>query len=133
MIRPLGFFSELDPGWGLPLGGLMRDFVRPVGDSDEAEVIGYLRQGVRIWAEMSAGPDVLDPDADAPVLSGIGSLCTDGVWLWRQDLPYYLSKYHLSLPAEFLARVRKVRYEVPEVPEAKVREILTRDLGVAMD
>lgn len=127
MIRPLGFFSELSPGWGLPLDGSSTDFVNPTGDPDEVEIIAYLKNGAGIWSEMSAGPDALDPEA--PTLSGIGSLYTDGTWLWRQDLPHYLGKYHLSLPAEFVTHVRTSRYEAPEVTDGRPTEILTRDLG----
>ncbi|WP_432174464.1 hypothetical protein [Streptomyces sp. Tue6028] len=128
MIRPVGFFSELDPGWGLPHGGFMRDAMNPAGEPDEAKIVSYLRSGAAIWSETSAGPDVLDPEA--PGLCGIGSLYTDGTWLWREDLPYYLGTYHLSLPAEFVAHVRAAHHQVPEVPETRLMEILERDLGV---
>ncbi|MFI0967432.1 hypothetical protein ACH4S8_39490 [Streptomyces sp. NPDC021080] len=127
----MGFFHELDPGWAFPGDGLLRDAARPVGEPDEAEIVAYLGQGVAIWSETSAGTDVLDPEG--PVLSGIGSLSTDGTWLWRQDLPYYLGTYHVSLPRDFLAHVRRARYRVPEVPEARLTGILTRDLGIGVD
>ncbi|MEW2162925.1 hypothetical protein AB0912_07980 [Streptomyces sp. NPDC007084] len=130
MIRTVGFFSELSPGWGFPLDGLMRDAVNPAGEADEADIVAYLRSGTGIWSEMSAGPDVLDPEA--PDLSGIGSLFTDGTWLWRQDLPYYLAKYHVSLPPDFLSHVRNAGYRVPAVPEERLVEIFTRDLGMTM-
>lgn len=131
MIRPVGFFSELGPGWGFPRAGFCGSPSIPCGEPDEAEIIGYLGRGAGIWAEMSAGPDVLDPEA--PVLSGVGSLFTDGTWLWRQDLPYYLGTYHVTLPRDFLTHVRKARYRVPAVPETRLLEILTRDLGIAVD
>ncbi|MFJ6837481.1 hypothetical protein [Streptomyces sp. NPDC091209] len=109
----------------------MRDSVKATGEPDEAKIIAYLRNGAGIWSEMSAGPDVLDPDA--PVLSGVGSLYTDGTWLWRQDLLYYLGTYHVCLPRDFLTHVRKARYRVPAVPETRLLEILARDLGIAVD
>ncbi|MCX4989221.1 MULTISPECIES: DUF4279 domain-containing protein [unclassified Streptomyces] len=130
-VRPAGFFPELAPGWGLPLDGPMRDSVKATGEPDEAEIIAYLRNGAGIWSEMSAGPDVLDPEA--PDLSGIGSLYTDGTWLWRQDLPYYLGRYHVSLPPDFVTHIRNAHHRVPEVPEKRLLEILTRDLGIDMD
>jgi hypothetical protein len=128
MIRSVGFFSELSPGWGFPLDGSIKDFVNPAGEPDEPEMIAYLRNGVGIWSEMSAGPDVLDPEA--PDLLGIGSLYTDGTWFWRHDLAYYLGKYHVSLPAEFVNHVRESHHEVPKVPESRLVEILTQDLGM---
>jgi hypothetical protein len=128
MIRPVGFFSELSPGWGLPLDGSIKDVVNPTGEPDESKIIAYLRNGAGIWSEMSAGPDVLDPEA--PDIPGIGSLYTDGTWLWRQDLAYYLGKYHVSLPAEFVTHVRNSHHEVPQVAESRLMEILTQDLGM---
>ncbi|MFD5633754.1 hypothetical protein ACFWJM_06360 [Streptomyces sp. NPDC127077] len=113
------------------MSGLLKDSVRPGGEPDEAEIIGYLGRGAGIWAETSAGSDVLDPEG--PVMSGIGSLYTDGTWLWRQDLAYYLGTYHVSLPRDFLTHVRKARYRVPDVPETRLVEILTRDLGIGMN
>lgn len=131
MIRPAGFFSELSPGWGLPLDGSIKDAVKSTGEPDEKNFITYLRNGTGIWSEMSAGPDVLDPEA--PIMTGIGSLYTDGDWIWREDLAHYVIKYHVSLPAEFVTHVRALNYKMPEVPEARLVEILTQDLRITMD
>ncbi|MFJ5776554.1 hypothetical protein [Streptomyces sp. NPDC093094] len=128
MIHPLGFFAELSPGWGLPLDGSIRDAVRLAGEFDEDRIAGYLRGGTGIWSEMSAGPDVLDPEA--PDLTGIGSLYTDGTWIWREDLAYYLSKYHVTLPADFLGHARGLGYSAPRVPDSRLIEIATEDLGM---
>ncbi|WP_253191439.1 hypothetical protein [Streptomyces sp. M1013] len=61
-----------------------------------------------------------------------GSLLTDGAWLWRDDLAYYVAKYHLVLPSDFVARARELGHRPPEVPESRLVEILTRDLGIPM-
>ncbi|WP_309062143.1 hypothetical protein [Streptomyces sp.] len=128
MIRPIGFFTELSPGWGLPEDGSIKDAVRPTGEPDEQNILEYLRNGTEIWSEMSAGPDVLDPEA--PNMTGIGSLVTDGTWLWREDLPHYVAKYHVSLPREFLEHVRSLKYTAPAVSESRLIEISTEDLGM---
>lgn len=80
---------------------------------------------------MGSQTDVLDPDG--PTLVGNGSLHTDGTWLWREGLSYYVAKYHLALPREFVAHVRRLKYSPPQVPENRLVEILTRDLGISMD
>lgn len=128
MIRPIGFFTELSPGWGLPEDGSIKDAVRPTGEPDEQNILEYLRNGTEIWSEMSAGPDVLDPEA--PNMTGIGSLVTDGTWLWREDLPHYVAKYHVSLSREFLEHVRSLKYTAPAVSESRLIEISTEDLGM---
>lgn len=129
-VRSVGFYAELSPGWGMPVDGSIRDAVRSAGEPDEGRIVEYLRRGTGLWSEMSAGPDVLDPEG--PVLTGTGSLRTDGTWLWREDLRYYLSTYHLALPAEFLAHVRRLGYAPPPVAEARLTEIVTRDLGIGL-
>lgn len=130
MIRPVGFFTELSPGWGLPEDGSIKDAVRSSGEPDERRILGYLRSGTEIWSEMSAGPDVLAPEA--PNMTGIGSLITDGTWLWRDDLPYYIARYHVSLPDRFLERIRSLNYVAPTVPENRLIEISTEDLGISL-
>jgi hypothetical protein len=130
MIRPVGFFSELSPGWVLAESGSIKDAVRFSAGPDESRILDYLRNGTAIWSEMSAGPDVLDPDA--PDLTGVGSLFTDGTWLWREDLPYYVAKHHVSLPDEFVEHTRDLNYETPPVLDTRLIDIATQDLGIHM-
>ncbi|MFE1236603.1 hypothetical protein [Streptomyces tendae] len=130
-VRAVGFFDELSPGWGFPTDGTIKDAVRSSADSDGQRLVEYLRQGSGIWSEMGAQADVLDPEG--PVLVSAGSLLTDGVWLWREDLAYYVGRYHLALPGDFVTRVRELGHRPPEVPETRLVEILTRDLGIPMD
>ncbi|MET8662832.1 hypothetical protein ABZV87_00700 [Streptomyces tendae] len=129
-VRAVGFFDELSPGWGFPTEGAIKDAVRSSADADEHRLVEYLRRGAGIWSEMGAQADVLDPEG--PVLVSAGSLLTDGVWLWRDDLAYYVDRYHLALPGDFVACVRELGYSPPEVPESRLVEILTRDLGIPM-
>ncbi|CAM5475052.1 hypothetical protein STENM327S_08287 [Streptomyces tendae] len=129
-VRAVGFFDELSPGWGFPTDGTIEDAVRSSADNDERRLVAYLRRGSAIWSETGAQADVLDPEG--PTLVSAGSLLTDGVWLWRDDLAYYVDKYHLVLPGDFVKRARELDYRPPEVPESRLVEILTRDLGIPM-
>ncbi|MFD3730577.1 hypothetical protein [Streptomyces sp. NPDC058632] len=131
MIRPVGFFSELSPGWGLLESGSIKDAVRSSGEPDEKGIVSYLMNGTGIWSEMSAGPDVLDPDG--PLLPGIGSLHTDGEWIWRGDLSYYVATHHISLPVEFVTHIRNANHSPPEVTENRLTEIAMTDLGMDLD
>lgn len=79
---------------------------------------------------MSAGPDVLDPDG--PDLPGIGSMYTDGTWIWREDLRYYLATYHVALPDDFVKHIRALDYTAPAVPESRLVDIARHDLGLSM-
>ncbi|MFE1586449.1 hypothetical protein ACFW6Q_12250 [Streptomyces sp. NPDC058737] len=129
-VRAVGFFDELSPGWGFPTEGTIEEAVGSAAAGDEHRLVEYLRQGSRIWSEMGAQTDVLDPEG--PILVSTGSLLTDGVWLWREDLAYYVGRYHLALPGDFIAHARELDHRPPQVPESRLVDILTGDLGIPM-
>jgi len=79
-----------------------------------------------IERESASAADAL---ARAPLAARVPS-CPD----WSAaDLAYHLGTYHVTLPRDFLTHVRKARYRVPDVPEARLLEILTHDLGIGVD
>ncbi|PAX89051.1 hypothetical protein CLM85_13485 [Streptomyces albidoflavus] len=80
---------------------------------------------------MSAGPDVLEPEGQ--LLTGIGSLRTDGEWIWRGDLSHYVSRHHVALPDQFVTHIRDSHYSPPKVPESRLVAIATEDLGMSLD
>jgi hypothetical protein len=51
------------------------------------------------------------------------SLKTDGVWVWPSDLSYYVEKYNLFLPPEFLQHVRSKDFCPPDESELNFNEI----------
>ncbi|MER8234102.1 hypothetical protein [Streptomyces sp. NPDC094049] len=126
MLGLLGFYNELDYGSEQPNGSI-RDAVRPVGEPDEADLVAYLDAGHELM-------DVLETQGD--VLTGMGhrhsvgcsSLMTDGAWLWRQDFPHYLETHHVSLPEEFLRRVRRLDYRMPAVLAARFAPLYDRTM-----
>ncbi|MEE1930954.1 hypothetical protein V1J52_22710 [Streptomyces sp. TRM 70351] len=54
---------------------------------------------------------------------GGDSIVTDGEWVWRRDLGFYVRRYHVRLPEEFLNRVRSFGYTVPLVDDERLKEI----------
>jgi hypothetical protein len=78
---------------------------------DSAEVIAYLRAGHPLIDMMDVADDVFDTSRQ--ILNG-SSVLTDGDWLWRLDLPYYVQRHHVRLPDQFLALIRERQYVVPE-------------------
>jgi hypothetical protein len=63
---------------------------------------------------MEAGVDVLTGEVHRHT-SGCSPLVTDGMWVWRADFAHYLEAYHVPLPADFVARVRKLRHQMPDL------------------
>jgi hypothetical protein len=78
--------------------------------------VAYLRAGHVLIDMMDIQDDVIDPSAEQ-VMNG-SSVATDGDWLWREDLAYYVRRHNVDLPGEFLALIRGRNYQVPEVDPA---------------
>jgi hypothetical protein len=79
---------------------------------DEPHILNYLDQGVCAAGCGGVVPDALDPSL--PVRLGLDIL-TDGVWEWPQYLSYYIKRYHISLPDEFIEHMRINDWIVPNV------------------
>ncbi|WP_030302810.1 hypothetical protein [Streptomyces katrae] len=111
-MKILGFCDEF---WSAKAGeskASVRDLVRESGEADESALLEYLDGGYEILSFMGSVNDVLG--SDERILGG-DNILTDGEWVWRGDLWFYVATYHLSLPDEFLQQVRSHRYVMPEV------------------
>ncbi|MFF1559846.1 hypothetical protein [Streptomyces sp. NPDC058279] len=119
-MKILGFYSELwSPKAGVPAGSI-RDFVRPDPQADESEVVRYLGAGHELIVFMGAVGDVLG--SEERILGG-DNIVTDGEWVWRADLAFYLQRYHVGLPGDFLSTVRSSHYVVPSVDRDRLLRI----------
>ena len=127
MFKWVGFFRELyDYERDAPS---LRDAVRASAHPDEPRIVGYLKAGVGLAGVGKYVGDALDPNSRFSVSP---SLLTDGAWLWRADLPYYVATYHVELPDEFVAHMRGNGWAVPSLTEAEVSRLgrqLYRDMG----
>ncbi|MFD4751723.1 hypothetical protein [Streptomyces sp. NPDC058426] len=112
---PLGFFSGLPGARPRPArdAGPLRAATRGRGESDEPELLAYLRAGLLLHVVRAALPDVLAPRT--PPLTRAASLLTDGTWVWRLDLAHYVARAHVRLPVDFLSAVRARAHVPPEV------------------
>jgi hypothetical protein len=73
---------------------------------DEDKVTKYLNAGKTIISMMQWLSDVIDKQTSI----GPCGYKTDGIWIWRSDLSYYVSKYHLKLNDEFLQYIKAKNY-----------------------
>lgn len=96
-VREVGFFAELRHG--RPDGPSLRAAVRPTGDPSEDQLVSYLRSGPTLATTGQMASDVLAGD-DVPVAPL--AVLTDGAWIWPADLAYYVERYHVRLPEEFV-------------------------------
>lgn len=95
----------------------------------EPLAVRYLDQAPVVVASPGWLEDLLDEKA--------GNICqsvirTDGEWFWRGDLGYYLRKYHVQLPDEFVSHMAAGDWVVPELGSeamVEVGEVLWTQLG----
>lgn len=117
-LKRVGFFQELDHGD--PNGPKLAEHVSDRPQPDEARVVDYLRSGLLLIGCPGVVHDVLDNKV-GPV--GSPDVLTDGVWAWPGDLPYYVEKYHLRLPKEFVDHLRGRSFRPPAEREVDIREL----------
>jgi hypothetical protein len=99
IMKAIGVFRELGRG----VDPSVQSIHSVVGLLDEGvaeRVVQYLRSGVPVYDVMEATLDPLDNNVS---VSGGPSLISDGTWVWREDLAYYVERYKLGLPREFLS------------------------------
>lgn len=121
MVELVGFFSELDTANPDVYRDSIVENLDMMSVGERELVASYLRNGVPLVDITEAVPDVVAKSGVAP---GGSSLLTDGVWVWREDLRYYVNHYGIGLKPEFLAHVAAGPYGVPAVPASRIEEII---------
>ncbi|MFB9661294.1 hypothetical protein ACFQS3_01090 [Glycomyces mayteni] len=105
----VGFFAELDPNSSFSQGSI-HDVVSETAQPDEGLIAEYLEHGHPLVDFTETTQDVIDGRGE---IIGGSSLASDNTWIWRIDLPHYVRKYHLRLPAAFVDHVRAQGFSVP--------------------
>jgi hypothetical protein len=110
IVGRAGFFRELPHG--LPDGDSLRQAVQESAGADEEKLLSYLRGNTVLAATAALVDDVLDPErrAVAPL-----ELVTDGAWVWPRDLAYYLERYHVALPLQFVLQIELHNWAQPRL------------------
>jgi hypothetical protein len=78
---------------------------------DLDRVVGYLDTGYILIDVMDVADDPFEPGRQ--IMNG-STVLTDGDWLWRKDLAYFVRHRRVALPDAFLALIRERHYAVPE-------------------
>ncbi|WP_425846775.1 hypothetical protein [Micromonospora sp. DT15] len=80
----------------------------------------YLKNGSVVAAASGYAFDELAPDR--PEIAPL-SILTDGKWSWPSDLSYYVRKYRIGLPKEFLQHAAARGWRVQNLTQAELEEI----------
>ncbi len=108
-IKSFGFFDEMKHG-----DQELRDRRRDVPHPEEARILAYLRSGTGLIAVACTAHDLLNGE---PI--GAPDVFTDGDWCWSAELPYYVERYHIQLPEEFVERMRDNEWKPPKVEDCR--------------
>jgi hypothetical protein len=113
-MRTAGMFAELGPvKQAEPQPSIFDNRLdEPLPDVDR--VVAYLRGGHKLMAFMDVADDVFD--SSKQVMNG-SSILTDGDWMWRNDIAYYVERHNVTPPPEMLELIRQRHYIVPDVPD----------------
>ena len=105
----VGFFREL--AHGVPEASSLAEAVNSSPNPSEANILQYLESGEIDCIAPCMLYDYFEPSGH------IGdSLYTlsDGEWVWPSDLKYYVRKYHVNLPDEFMEHMVSNSWKVPD-------------------
>ncbi|QKW51357.1 hypothetical protein [Streptomyces buecherae] len=117
-MRVLGYYREC---WRAGTPDLsIRDFVRVQAGEGEDMILSYFRGASTLFAAMGVSVDVLGTSEQ--VIGG-DSIQTDGEWVWRKDLGFYVSAYHVELPYGFVHRVNAHEGRSPELSYERLVEL----------
>ncbi|GAB4106559.1 hypothetical protein GCM10028790_55780 [Micromonospora taraxaci] len=126
-LKAAGMFREFGPVRSAEPQESIFDSVAAEELPDVAQVVAYLNSGHVLIDVMDVADDAFD--STRQVMNG-STVMTDGDWLWRKDLAYYVRRHRVAVPAAFLALIRERDYVVPfrSVPELTACSRQARDL-----
>ncbi|MFD3619112.1 hypothetical protein ACFWWT_28495 [Streptomyces sp. NPDC058676] len=120
MLKIADHFQELwSPSFGVPRGSV-RDFLADSAYADEQGITQYVLAGHDLFSVMGSSEDVL---GSGQTVMGGDAIHSDGEWVWRGDLWFYVRAHHVALPTEFLERIRGFHYAVPTEDLSSLMEI----------
>lgn len=111
-LQHMGFFRELPHGH--PDAPSLKEVLHPEAGYDKEVVAAYLSKAPFIEFAPGLVRDILD--SSGPIIGPLG-IQTDGVWAWPSDLAYYVDRYNVALPPEFLAHLERQVYRLPTQEE----------------
>jgi hypothetical protein len=120
-MKCLGFYRELDAVGPNRIYGEFILAVSGRGSIDSIDsVTKYLKSGYPVLDVMESTPDPLRP---GHYVRGGASILTDGHWVWRFDLAYYVREHAVKLPEEFLTALVSANYVRPALELDELRRI----------
>ncbi len=107
-LKSIGFYKEMSQG--KETDPSIFDVVKKGDPALVDKICNYLSNGTTVIVCPGITTDVIDETAG---VAGTGSSCTDGIWLWPDDLAYYIRKYNIALPDDFMNTMKANNWDNP--------------------
>ncbi|MCG5218065.1 hypothetical protein [Streptosporangium sp. KLBMP 9127] len=124
-MKKVGYFQETASGSSDDYPSLHELVGKLEGDTSLIE--RYLNGGAILAVSGQLAHDVLTESGCA--IGPVATL-TDGEWLWPSYLSYYISKYKVQLPLEFVSIIERRNGKCPELTERQLEAI---QIGLSED
>ncbi|WP_371796029.1 hypothetical protein [Streptomyces sp. NBC_01718] len=118
ITRDLGFFREFPHGD--PEGPSLLECAEKGDAQIQCLIADYLEAGAMLASTAQRVFDVLSEENDDV---GLLAIRTDGAWMWPADLPYYVRKYNISLPGDFIIHAKSLGWVAPDLSRADLLSI----------
>ncbi|MBQ6661407.1 MAG: hypothetical protein IJM57_08325 [Lachnospiraceae bacterium] len=106
-LKTVGFYKEMSQGRETDKS--IYECLHKEKDCNIEKICSYLNQGIAFIVSPGNLQDVIRPENG---ISGVATAYTDGEWLWPGDLSYYVRKYALKLPEQFVETMQKNGWKV---------------------
>jgi len=116
-LKRYGFFSDIPFD---KLKDQLSRLVDKVEHINKKHILNYLRSGEGLIVVAGIVRDPLDPKR--PII-GSPHILTDGIWAWTADVSFYVEKYNLHVPEEFVEEMQKNGWHVPRVSDPQSLEV----------
>ncbi|HEV3157458.1 MAG TPA: hypothetical protein VGZ00_08960 [Candidatus Baltobacteraceae bacterium] len=114
-IKEICFFRELDHG--SPAGPSLQEERGKLASDKAPNICEYLRNAGLLAATGTFVDDWFDGSKKnvAP-----REVRTDGEWAWLGDLAYYVEKYQVGIPQEFISHMAERQWVPPKLSDAQL-------------
>ncbi|MBU5617991.1 DUF677 domain-containing protein [Psychrobacter sp. TAE2020] len=98
----VGFFKELGRDFN-DFPDSIYDFKNKLDPDIKPIVLNYLTQSTGIFDWLETVRDCLNREKIIP--GGGSCIWSDGEWIFREDLAYYIKEYDVGLPSKFIEKI----------------------------
>lgn len=120
----VGFFKEIDLDFR-DFPDSIIDFKNKMDPDIKPIVLSYLTQSTGIFDWLETVRDYFNSEK---TIIGGSCIWSDGEWIFREDLAYYVKEYNVGLPNEFIEKIIE-NNGTPPLPHQRVAQDLDEIMG----